>query len=88
MILIQNNIKTGMMPYRFCFCFLHRFSVDVLNVIDICKNFEKHLIKTEIIVASIRISINVTGAAKSGAHIATVPYNVIKQMIEYPLNYS
>ena len=52
---------------------------------DIVKIFKQHDIKTEIISASIRNPIHVTDAAKIGAHIATVPYNVILQMIKHPL---
>lgn len=42
-------------------------------------------IKTEIICASIRNPIHVIDCGKLGAHIATVPYNIISQMIEHPL---
>ena len=40
---------------------------------------------TEIIAASIRNPIHVTDCALAGAHIATVPYNVIVQMTKHPL---
>lgn len=39
----------------------------------------------EIIVASIRNPLHVIDAALAGAHIATVPYNVLMQMIKHPL---
>lgn len=52
---------------------------------DIASIFDIHGIETEIIAASIRNPIHVIEAAKSGADIATVPYNVIKQMIKHPL---
>ena len=52
---------------------------------DIATIFEIHGIKTEIIAASIRGPQDVTDAAKNGAHIATVPYNVIMQMLGHPL---
>ncbi len=42
-------------------------------------------IKTEIIAASVRHPIHVTDCALAGADIATVPYNVIEQMIKHPL---
>lgn len=54
-------------------------------VADIAEIFEIHGIKSEIIAASIRGAQDVTDAAKCGAHIATVPYKVIKQMINHPL---
>lgn len=52
---------------------------------DIAAIFEIHDIKTEIIAASIRGPQDVTDAAKHGAHIATVPYKVIMQMLKHPL---
>lgn len=52
---------------------------------DIAMIFEIHGIKTEIIAASIRGPQDVTDAAKHGAHIATVPYKVIMQMLKHPL---
>lgn len=42
-------------------------------------------IETEIIAASVRHPIHVTDCALAGADIATVPYNVIEQMIKHPL---
>lgn len=41
--------------------------------------------ETEIIAASIRSTIHVTDCALAGAHIATVPYGVLAQMIRHPL---
>ena len=52
---------------------------------DIAAIFDIHGISTEIIAASIRGPQDVIDAAKSGAHIATVPYKVITQMIKHPL---
>ena len=40
---------------------------------------------TEIIVASIRNPIHVLDAALIGADIATIPYNVMEQLIKHPL---
>lgn len=47
--------------------------------------FDMHGIKTEIIAASIRNPEDVVDAALAGAHIATIPYKVICQMICHPL---
>ncbi|RQD70759.1 MAG: fructose-6-phosphate aldolase [Tindallia sp. MSAO_Bac2] len=47
--------------------------------------FDRHLIETEIIAASIRRNTHVTEAAAAGAHIATIPYAVFKQMVKHPL---
>ena len=52
---------------------------------DISSIFRNHGIKTEIIAASVRSPIHVLRAAKLGAHIATVPYKVIEQMVSHPL---
>lgn len=52
---------------------------------DIVSIFNQYLIDTEIIAASIRHPVHVVEAAKIGAHIATVPYNVIKQMVRHPM---
>lgn len=52
---------------------------------DIVDIFTAHEIKTEIICASIRNPNHVTEAAKLGADIATIPFNVIQQMIKHPL---
>ncbi len=42
-------------------------------------------IETEIIAASVRNPIHVTDCARAGAHIATVPFQVIEQMVHHPL---
>ena len=47
--------------------------------------FDVHEIDTEIIAASVRHPMHVTEAAENGAHIATVPFKVIKQLIHHPL---
>lgn len=52
---------------------------------DIAEIFAIHDIKTEIIAASVRSPLHVTEAARSGAHIATIPYKIILQMIKHPL---
>ncbi len=52
---------------------------------DIVQIFDLHGLNTEIIAASIRHPIHVLDAAKSGAHIATIPYKVFMQMLNHPL---
>ncbi len=54
-------------------------------VYDIMEIFDRYQLTTQVIAASIRHPIHVTAAAKAGAHIATVPYKVIMQMIKHPL---
>ncbi|WP_418791148.1 fructose-6-phosphate aldolase [Phosphitispora sp. TUW77] len=52
---------------------------------DIVQIYENYDFETQIIAASIRHPIHVTEAAKSGAHIATVPFKVIMQMTKHAL---
>jgi len=52
---------------------------------EIADIFDAHNIQTEIIAASIRHSNHVIQAARLGAHIATVPYDVIIKMTKHPL---
>jgi len=52
------------------------------EIIDIYGNYMFH---TEIIVASVRNPLHVVEAAKMGAHIATIPYSVIIQLMKHPL---
>jgi transaldolase len=52
---------------------------------QVAEIFGIHGIDTEIIAASIRHPMHVTQAALSGAHIATVPYKVIEQIVRHPL---
>lgn len=47
--------------------------------------FENYDFKTEIIVASVRHPLHVLEAALAGAHIATVPFGVLKKMITHSL---
>lgn len=52
---------------------------------EIVEIFNAQGIGTEIIAASIRNPIHVTAAARLGCDIATVPMNVLRQMISHPL---
>ena len=55
----------------------------VKDIVDVFKNYPE--IGTEVIAASIRHPEHCLRAAKAGADIATVPYNVLMQMIHHPL---
>ena len=55
----------------------------VKDVVDVFKNYPQ--LATKVIAASIRHPLHCVSAAKAGAHIATVPYNVLMQMIQHPL---
>jgi transaldolase len=47
--------------------------------------YRQYGIGTEVIAASIRHPRHVVEAAKAGAHIATLPYKVLTQMLKHPL---
>jgi transaldolase len=42
-------------------------------------------IRTEVLVASVRHPVHVVAAARLGAHVATLPPNVLRQMYQHPL---
>jgi len=53
---------------------------------DIIEVYQKYpAIKTEVIAASIRHPRHCVEASQAGAHISTVPYQVLMQMIKHPL---
>lgn len=52
---------------------------------DIMEVFNQYSLPTQVIAASIRHPMHVVESAKRGSHIATIPYQVIKQMINHPL---
>jgi len=54
----------------------------VKDIVDIFKHYE---LPTQVIAASIRHPQHCVAAAKAGAHIATIPYNILMQMIRHPL---
>ncbi|HHX74800.1 MAG TPA: fructose-6-phosphate aldolase [Firmicutes bacterium] len=54
-------------------------------VADICHLIGQYGYKTEVIAASIRHPLHVAQVAAVGAHIATIPFSVLKQMFAHPL---
>ncbi len=52
------------------------------QIAQIYKNYD---FKTEIIVASVRNPIHVRDAALIGAHVCTIPFSVIQQLVKHPL---
>lgn len=61
-------------------------SMDGMELVrTIAEIFDIHGITTEIISASVRHPIHVIEAARAGAHIATVPYALVMQMVKHPL---
>jgi len=59
---------------------------DGMNVVaDIVEYLDYYQLPTQVIAASIRHPQHCLAAARIGAHIATVPYEVLLQMIRHPL---
>jgi len=52
---------------------------------DVVDCFYRHGIETEVIAASIRHPQHVAEAARAGAHIATIPFKVMRQLVAHPL---
>src|SRR3954471_8252486 len=59
---------------------------DGMTVIrELAEIFTIHEIDSEVLAASIRNPLHMTQAAMAGAHIATLPFKILKQMIHHPL---
>jgi transaldolase len=60
---------------------------DGLGLIEeICEIYSNYPeFKTEVLVASVRHPIHITATAKMGAHVATIPGKVFKQLVSHPL---
>ena len=54
----------------------------VKDAVDVFKNYG---LPAQVVAASIRHPMHCVAAAKAGAHIATIPYNILMQMIQHPL---
>ena len=54
-------------------------------VAEIVSIFKIHEIKTQVMAASIRHSLHCLLAARAGAHVATIPYRILLQMVQHPL---
>lgn len=55
----------------------------IADIVEIYRAYPA--IRTEVLVASVRHPIHVVAAAKLGAHVATLPPNVLRQMYQHPL---
>ncbi len=66
---------------------LDDISTDGMQLIrDIVQIYRQYpLIKTEVLVASVRHPLHLVEAAKVGAHVATIPPKVIRQLYSHPL---
>lgn len=54
-------------------------------VADIARIFSNYQFLTQILVASCRNPLHIREAALSGAHIATMPFTVLEQLLKHPL---
>ena len=52
---------------------------------DICAIYRNYGFATQVLAASIRSPLHVLEAAKAGAHVATMPFSVLQQLIKHPL---
>jgi transaldolase len=61
-------------------------SLDGMEVIrQIVAIYETYMFETEVLAASIRHPLHVAQAALAGAHVATIPFKVINQLLAHPL---
>ena len=66
---------------------LDDISNDGMDLIsDILTIYDNYDFETEVLVASIRSPMHVLHSAFMGAHIATMPYKVMEQLIKHPLS--
>src|ERR671918_3066508 len=52
---------------------------------ELTEIFAIHEIEAEVLAASIRSPLHMTQAALAGAHVATLPFKVLQQMVHHPL---
>jgi len=52
---------------------------------EICEIYRVQGFKTQVLAASIRNPLHVVDAAKAGAHVATIPFAVLEQLMKHPL---
>jgi transaldolase len=52
---------------------------------ELAEIFALHDIESEVLAASIRNPLHMTQAALAGAHVATLPFKVLQQMVHHPL---
>lgn len=62
---------------------ISHYGMDIVD--QILTIYENYDFDTQVIVASIRHPLHVLEAAMMGTHVATIPYNVLKQMLKHPL---
>lgn len=52
---------------------------------EICEIYRVQGFKTQVLAASIRNPLHVIDAAKAGAHVVTLPFSVLEQLLKHPL---
>ncbi len=62
---------------------IHESGMDLIR--EIVTIFKNYAYPTEVIVASIRHPMHIVEAALLGAHICTIPFNVMQKMVKHPL---
>lgn len=62
---------------------ISHFGMEIVG--DIVEIYNNYGFTTEIIVASVRNPLHVVEAARMGAHVSTIPFSVLKQMVVHPL---
>jgi len=62
---------------------ISHFGMDLIE--KILTIYDNYGFETQVIVASIRNPLHVLEAATMGAHVATIPFNVLRQLIRHPL---
>jgi len=62
---------------------------DGMSVVrQLCEIFQIHGLRAEVLAASIRGPRHMTQAALAGAHVATIPFKVLRQLVHHPLTES
>ena len=62
---------------------ISHYGMDLIGqIVTIYRNYDY---RTEVLAASIRSPLHVVEAALAGAHVATIPFNVIEQLLKHPL---
>ena len=62
---------------------ISQVGMDVIRqIVTIYKNYD---LKTEVLVASVRNPTHLIEAAMCGAHVATIPFGVVQQLVKHPL---
>jgi transaldolase len=66
---------------------LDDISTDGMDLVsDILTIYDNYEFETEVLVASIRGPMQVLHSALMGAHIATMPYKIMEQLVKHPLS--